>query len=278
MIYYSELIKSNSQADELRKIAVSAGMGSALGALATGAAGAGMGYLTAPPEERTRRAILGGMIGAGTGAVGGLAATQAGRRWATQLGQRQLHGMTGYLPGRGVLGQKGPALTPKQRTDLMKQMGWQLPSEQEAAKQFREGMITKRLDPTKGVGKFLLGRRTAQAQAERRLAEEGLTSIPGLIKGYAGKTPSKLSPLEVAKLNVAAPGLAMGVALPVMSTAEAAKEYKRTGDPRALAANIASNVPLALAGGIPIAPNILLGTGLGEGAAALTGKLVGPRT
>lgn len=63
-----------------------------------GATGAAVGAATAPPEERARRAILGGLLGAGAGYAAPLA-TRAGRERAAEhakyLGSKAKHEVTG---------------------------------------------------------------------------------------------------------------------------------------------------------------------------------------
>jgi hypothetical protein len=85
------------------------------GALLGAGIGAGTGALKAPPEDRARAALVGGLVGAGLGLGVGQLATRAGRGQVQRLGQIQLHGITGYLPGHGITGRGISKLPEAQR-------------------------------------------------------------------------------------------------------------------------------------------------------------------
>ena len=301
-VYTYDLATSNAQLDEMEKIALSpagtAWAGRLIGAGVGAAAGGLAGRATAEPDQKALGTVRGAMLGAGAGLLGGQFATKAGLGQAQRFGQRQLHSMTGYLPGRGLLGraEKGSAkwyqlgtpakkqhllgapiesMTSGQRVSALKEMGWHVPEQatkkgirEAAEKETREGKVTGLLP--KRVQEFLTNRRTAARVAQRRIAEEGMTSVPGLVRGYMGKSPGKISPLEAARLNLAAPGVAMGVGIPLTMTAQSAGEYAQTGDEAALARGLASNVGYAAGAGLPM----LAAMGLGS-AAGGAGELVG---
>lgn len=138
-----------------------------------------------------------------------------------------------------------------------------------AEKDISQGKVSKYLP--KSVQKFWANRRSAAEVSRRRLAEEGMTSIPGVVKGYLGKSPGKISPLEAAKLNLTEPGLAVGVGLPLAFTAQSVQDYRNTGDAKQLGKDVASNVGFGLAGGLPILGSLAMGQVAGEGG-ALVGR------
>jgi len=78
--------------------------GRGAGALIGAGAGAGLGAAGAPEGERGKRALIGGLTGGVLGLGAGQFATGAGRQQAQRFGQRQLHSVTGYMPGHGITG------------------------------------------------------------------------------------------------------------------------------------------------------------------------------
>lgn len=277
---------SAAQADELEKIALAAGWGRAIGALGGAATGATYGA-TSSPDQPITGALKGALVGGAVGLAGGQLATAQGQRQIQRFGQRQLHGATGYLPGRGIFGtgasgtkwyQRGKKvdLTPEQRVGGLEQMKWDLPKGKTreemrdiAEKDLSGGIVSKYLPES--VRKFWANRRSAAEVSRKRLAEEGMTNIPGVVKGYLGKSPSKISPLEAAKLNLTEPGLAMGVGLPLAFTAQSVQDYRNTGDVKQLGKDVASNVGLGLTGGLPILGSLAVGEIVGRGG-ALVGR------
>lgn len=255
----------------------------ALGTL--GAVGGGLlGRRNLPEEERTGGMIRGALLGGLTGALGGQFATEAGREAAHQFGQRQLHGLTGYLPGRGLLGraekakwyqlgEKAGQPVGKERLKLLNQMGFDIPTSskdkilEKSRKEVAEGTISG-LMPKK-VQEFWAKRHASAKAAQKGLAEEGMTSLPGLVKGFGGGLSGKLTPYEAAKLNIKSPGLLLGAAIPAAMTAQSLNEYRQTGDVRGLGQQIGTNLGF-MAGGLPIVPAFALGTAAGE-----AGKLIG---
>jgi len=294
-VYTYDLAAAQAQLDELEKIALgpagAAWAGRLVGAGLGAAAGGAAGRATADPEQKTLGTVRGALLGAGAGLLGGQFATKAGRGQAQRFGQRQLHGATGYLPGRGLLGRaaKGKAkwyqlgkpmkgkLTTEQRLKGLKEMKWDLPKQKtergirSAAKRETEGGMLMQ-DMPKSVQDFVANRRAASRISQKGLAEEGMTSIPGLVRGYLrGGVSGKLTPLQAAKMNLTAPGLAMGVGLPLAFTGQSVAEYANTGDEAALAKNLASNVGFAAGGGLPMAAAMGLGSATGA-IGGLVGK------
>jgi hypothetical protein len=183
--------------------------------------------------------------------------------------------MTGYLPGRGILGGKGPALSPTDRLKSLEGMGFEFKhgTKDELMKGMSEEVAKGRLSGLmpKKVQNFMASRGASSALANRNLAEEGMTSIPGLIKGYLkGGVSGKVTPWQAAKMNMSAPGLAMGVGIPAAMSAQSIKEYRETGDKRRLAESLAGNIGFGAGGALPM--TAMIGLGAATGAA---GKLVG---
>lgn len=223
-----ELMFTNGMLDELEKIAVAPGVFARaakafaarpeagalgqrwLGRFATtvpGAAiGATTGAVTAPEEytkgQRVARTIKGGLLGAGAGLAGGQFVTRAGREQAKRVGQQQLHGITGYRPGRGIFGTKGfKQMTEAQqkaaRVQAAHDMGIHIPAtkpanvQAEAEKIFKEREGKKFWDSPAGVLKALPEKHRrwfALQQAKENLAryeavEKGLSSAPGIVGG-----------------------------------------------------------------------------------------------
>lgn len=254
---------------------ISAGWGRAIGA-GIGAVGGGLaGRQMAPEEEKTLGTIKGSLVGLGAGLLGGQFATQAGRGEALRFGQRQLHGATGYLPGRGAFGTAGKKLSPESRLKALEDIGFEFHKgtkeqlQRKALKDLKGGKVTQLL-PEKLQG-FWAKRRAASQLAHRQLAEEGMTSLPGLAKGYfGGGVSGSVTPWQAAKMNIAAPGLAMGIGVPALMSADAIREYRETGDTKAFAGNLAGNIGFAAGGGLPA--TAMMGLGSATGAA---GKLIG---
>lgn len=269
----------------------------ALGGTAIGAAtGAGL-----DEENRLRGAILGGLGGAALGAGAGQVATRAGRGELKQFGQRQLHGATGYLPGKGFTATH--KMDPKERVAALKEMGWTLPEAHakdtgQAVKNLKakiradrdasEGLIPgigslrKRFAET-GVGKkwedsrvreLLLKKRIMEDRANLDLAEQGLTSFPGAIRGYVmgqGGNPQNLTRLQQLKANLVAPGLALGVGLPAVSLGASAYDLAQNKDPKQFGKDLADTAGFSAFTGLPILPALAVG----EGASRLAGYALG---
>lgn len=274
---------------DLEKQAIStARLGNLIGA-GVGAIGGGLAGRAATPEDQKGSGMLrGALLGAGVGALGGQAATQAGRREVLQFGQRQLHGATGYLPGRGLigrgpegtkwhqLGEKGTKITGSQRRQALRDIGFKFSPgktkermQELAQKKLSKGKITGMLPES--VQKFFANRQAASEFAKKQIAEEGMTSIPGLVRGYTrGGASGTLTPWQAAKANLMAPGLAMGVGVPALMSVGSVNEYRQTGDKQRLAEDLASNVGFGLGGALPLTAMTALGSSVGG-----AGKLIG---
>lgn len=281
--YLHSPVQSEAQLDELEKIALSPGGTAWAGRLiGAGIGAAGGGYAGSQTAgDPTSGAIRGAMLGGLAGLAGGQIATKAGRGQVQRFGQRQLHGVTGYMPGRGLvgrgpegtkwyrLGKKGPELTKKQRVDKLKDMEWgMLPTSttasgarQEMGKGMIMGPLTRTLDKSETGKKIVdtMARHKARVgQAQQTVAETGMTSVPGAIKGYTGQIKG-VSPLQAAKANLLAPGVAMGVGLPVASGLQSVQDYRNTGDASALGRGMAENLAFGAMGAAPMIPSMAFG-------------------
>ncbi len=291
--YSADLALVDAQVDELEKIALGAGAGRAIGGLLGAGIGGTAGYYSAPPEQRATGAVRGALVGGLAGVAGGQAATKAGRKQIGQFAQRQAHGLTGYMgKGTGWRGQKFKPQTGESlqeaRVRALKGMGWKIPKKVETG---GVGRIT----PTKGAvnkavadkktgavadkktgavsklwrggraDKFLTKQKLRSEAAQRLLAEEGMTSLPGLVRGYATK------PGTAIKANLLAPGAALGVGLPVAFAAPGVAEGVQKRDIRPAARGIVESAGYSLGGGLPM----LAALGVGSGIAAGAGKLLG---
>lgn len=285
--YLADLALVDGQIDELEKIALSAGAGRAIGGLLGAGVGGAAGYYTAPPAQRTSRALKGALIGGLVGVAGGQAATPAGRTQIGQFAQRQAHGLTGYM-GKGT-GWRGQRFTPRARESLqearvraLEGMGWNVPKSVQTTGAGRitptNAAVQKAIadKPTGALSKYVRGGRVdkfltkqklrAQA-AQRLLVEEGMTSIPGLARGYATKPGMAL------KANLLAPGAIMGVGLPLAFAAPGVAEGVQQRDVRPVARSLVETAGYALGGGLPM----LTAFGVGSGFSAGAGKLFGER-
>lgn len=288
--YLHDLVRSNAQLDELEKIA---GIGPWAGRLGGAAIGSLTGGLIGSQTGRdpTVGAVRGAMLGGIGGLAGGQFLSRAGRAQAQRFGQRQLHGITGYMPGRGLtgrgpegtswyrLGQKGPALTKAQRAEKLKQMKWMMPDRSELTEVNQRaamgrgtvmGPLTRLLSKTE-TGDKLVGaaarHKARVAKAQQQVIDTGMTSLPGAAKAYAGRTAG-ITPWQAAKANLLAPGLAMGVGLPAASMVQTGVDYARTGDESQLGRGIAENVGFGLIGGVPMLPSMMAGSLIGRGGEA----------
>lgn len=289
--YLHNLVRSSAQLDEFEKIAgINPWWGRLAGAAAGGLTGGLVGSRTA--EDPGAGAVQGALYGGLAGLAGGQFLTGAGRRQAQRFGQRQLHGVTGYMPGRGLvgrgpegtkwyrLGRKSPALTRAQRVEKLKQMKWSMPEPKELTEAGQraaigEGAVTgplSRLVSKSQVGDKLVGaaarHKARVAKAQQDVIESGMTSIPGAARAYAGRTPG-ITPWQAAKANLLAPGLTFGVGLPALATGQSVAEYAQTGDEAALGRGLAENVGFSLVGGVPMLPSMVAGSLIGRGGQAV---------
>ena len=195
-----------------------------VGRLAGTGIGAGVGAIggaaTSAPEDRVGGALRGAMLGGVAGLGAGQIATKAGRGQVKRFGQRQLHGATGYVPRTAQqraagIGFTGKGLTADQRVQALKNIGMDVGSRsKDKAKALQEAVGEQTL--TKGLPKKwrerLAKAELAGVEARRTAAEEGLTSIPGVLKGMATR------PLHTLKTGFVAQGPA-GMALAAVPAA-----------------------------------------------------------
>ncbi len=97
-----------------------------------------------------------------------------------RFGKRQLHGLTGYVPGleRGA--------SKARRLKALEEIGIK-------AEQGKPGLIDRLTKAIKGEKKWLASR-AARAQAQREMIEKGYTSLPGVAKGLVS---GKLEPIRL---------------------------------------------------------------------------------
>jgi hypothetical protein len=289
---YYETIYGDAMLEEMDKIA---GIGTALkhmlkrpAGAAKGLSSAGAGRLVgtgigagvgaaggaaANPEDRTGGALRGALLGGVAGLAGGQVATKAGRGQVKRFGQRQLHGMTGYVPRTAAqkaqgIGFAGKGLSADQRVAALKNIGMDVGSKvTNRSKALREAMenqvLVKKLSPN--VRKRLAGMEVGGIEARRRAAEQGLTSIPGVLKGMAK------NPLQTLKTGFQSQGptgmmlatvpTAMMIPGAVSGKGYGSEEYGGRGG---VGKMIGENLGYAALGAAPIAPMIA--------GAALAGK------
>lgn len=248
-----------------------------IGRLAGTGVGAGIGAVggaaTSDPENRVGGALRGAMLGGVAGLGAGQIATKAGRGQVKRFGQRQLHGVTGYVPrstqqkAKGI-SFTGKGLTGEQRAQALKNIGMDVGEKTvNKTKALQEAMEGQTI--TKGLPKKwrerLAKAEVAGVEARRTAAEEGLTSIPGVLKGMATR------PLHTLKTGFVAQGPA-GMALTALPTAMmipgavsgqgyGSEEYGGKGG---LGKFVGENVGYTALGAVPMVPMMA--------GAALAGK------
>jgi hypothetical protein len=280
----------DSQTEEFEKLALKipkltqAGKGRVIGALTGGLLGAGTGAATAEEGQRGAGAIRGALMGGALGVAGGQVATGQGRRQIGRFGQRQAHGVTGYMPGaykkeKGVMSAFGRGLDPDERLKILRKMKMTLPAEKDVAgiRQARSvlgakpgevleksefgrqklrgvqgSLLTKFLPEKLQRGLAGLGVKRQVAQLEQ--AEKGLTAMPQFLKGMV------LDPKATAKTGLLAAG-GLGVGLPAAMSAPQVVQAAREGDPEAFGASLAETGAYALGGGLPMLGSMALGSG-----------------
>lgn len=281
---YYNWVPTGKDADSMKKIAISVGTLRALGGAAGAAGGGLMGWATTKdPDKKVINAIKGSAIGAGVGIAGLPMATSAGRLANKQFLQRQLHSLTGYLPGKGLFGR---GVTGAEKAELLKGIGWHVPEAVPTAKGFTptESAVQKHIQErlSKGwfkdqrrafydsaVGRALARHRLRTQIAQRKLVESGGTSIPGLVKNLVvGGDVSRGDLLKSLVLS----GGAAGVALPAAFVAPSAYESYKKRDIRPLATSIAENAGYTLTGGLALAPQLVASEALARGVRKLRGN------
>jgi len=261
----------DAQVDEMEKIAFLGSawkglqaskpfVGHLLGAGAGAVAGGAAGAATAAPENRVRHAIGGAVLGGIAGLVPGQLATKAGRAAVGRLGQRQLHGLTGKLPGHSF--KKSHAVVGDARTAALAKMKFDNPAVQSAS-ELKKDMW--------GPFKNLRSKAQFRAQEHQRfLAANDLTNLPGLVRGYV-KPAAGITRRQILKSNLLAPGIGFGVGLPLALTAPSAVESVQQRSIKPLARGVVENASFALGGGLPIGAAMAAGYG-GSRLAGLIGK------
>lgn len=254
--------------------------------LAGSAIGAGLGGAAGATDERDRAggalrgALLGGVAGLGVGQL----ASKAGRTQVKHLGQRQLHGLTGYIPrsaaqkARGI-GFAGKGMSAGERVQALKGMGMNVGENvgnRAAAIQraMGEQTLTKRL-PTK-MREQLARAEVAGLEAQRQAAERGLTSIPGVAKGMLK------NPLQTLKTGFVSQG-PLGMALAAVPTAAMipgvvsgqgyGSEYSDRGGVGRL---VGENLGYTALGALPFAP-MMAGAALAGKAGEVAHKAISKR-
>lgn len=267
--YSTELRLAQAQLDEMEKIAVFGALwrspawaGRLVGSGVGAATGAGAGVATAQrPEDRTGRAIGGALLGGLAGLAPAQFITRKGVGQASGFGQRQLHGLTGWLPGHGL---KTKNLTPKARKDALEKMEWNIPTGR-SAEEIQKDMI--QWLPGK---KFRAKRRAASEAHQQKLIDVGATSLPGLAKGYVLGPGKGMTRAQLLKSNILAPGVTLGVGLPAALTAPGVVESVKTKDPRHAVRSAVESAGYMVGGGLPLGAAAGVGTGVG----ALVGKVL----
>jgi hypothetical protein len=221
--------------------------GRGAGALMGAGVGAAHGAATAPEGARGAGAVRGAILGGAAGLAGGQLATRAGRQQVTRAVQRQAHSLTGYAPrtqaqivaGKSRFGGRG--WTGKEREEAYKRM---------------------------------LAPGTEVSPEMQRAAQEGLTSIPGVMRGFATKGKR----LETLK-NIGRVQGPLGIGMTGIMAAPAIAEGVRTGDPAVVGQAIGSSAGYVAGGALPVVGNFALGETLGSvgkrvgaGIGRLTGK------
>ncbi len=231
---------------------VGAGLGTAAGAVVGGGGGAYKGYREAKEQGQSglagalggagKGAISGATIGAGVGAVGGLAAGGGSAAAAKTLqglaeakgpvgsfarfGQRQVHGLTGAVPGGA---ERGTAEYTRALHKLRMAAGsGEAVKGLSSAKKALETASAS--NNPKAVEKAIAAVRQAQGRYDiaREAESKGLTSVPGILKSLGSKEGIK----DVWRLGVKPRWQSgvMGKAMVALPVAAAAGELARPAD------------------------------------------------
>jgi len=263
--------------------AASVGGGSALGA--------GVGAATAEEGQRLRGAAGGALLGAGAGLAVGQVATRAARSQLQRFGQRQLHGMTGYMPGHGVAGSgakgtkwyqagkagKGKKLTSAERSASFEKMRMDVggPSLAEAKKELAERATKGEFGKPGKLQDARLAVKARLMSGRSESARQGITSIPGFVKGLA---PDRIK--QTLTTGTAGGGVLGGGAMLAVTGAQAPHALaKAQGDkrPENVGRLIGEGIGYTAGAPIPIAGNLALGSLMGRVGGAI-GKGVGKVT
>ena len=295
-----ELIRGDALIDELDKLA---GIGTSLtrltrrapqakkglsaiskGRLAGTVVGAGLGAAggaATSPEDQTGGALRGALLGGVAGLGAGQLATRGGRQQVKHLGQRQLHGLTGYMPrttaqkARGVRW-TGKGMSADERVQALKGIGAQVGTKvsprnrAKAVEKAMEDQTLTRFLPT-SVRKRLASSEVKGLEAQRHAAETGLTSLPGVAKGLV---TNPLKTLKTGFVSQGPVGMALGAVPAAMAIPGAVKgESQEYGGPGGLGRFVGENVGYTALGAVPFAP-MMAGATLAGKAGELIHKKV----
>lgn len=240
-----------------------------IGRLAGTGIGAGLGAAggaATNEDDRVGGALRGALYGGAAGLAGGQLATGMGRRQVKHIGQRQLHGMTGYMPrtkaqkARGV-SVFGKGLSKDERVGALKQIGMDVGERGDRGKAVQKALesqsITKSLP--KSWRERLAKAEVSGAEARREAAEKGLTSIPGVVKGMA-KNPIKT--LKTGFVSQGPVGMALA-ATPMATTVPGLVSGEGLGEgysgPGGAGKLIGENIGYTALGALPMAPMMVGG-------------------
>jgi len=215
----------------------------------------------------------------------------------SRVAKQQAHGLTGYVPRTAEQVEKGysrfswgKGWTPEERVDALKRLstdkkwgydvkpfrgtGPGAQTLQEAREAGKAAKAAKEWQPPGGgeaaaepTGlRGLYGRARAEmtareASAGTEAARQGVTSMPGFLKGLA---THPLQTLGTGAATMGAPGLAGMGALGVYSTNSAAKQAPAGHKGQAIGKSIGENAGWTLGMPVPVAGNIALGSVLGR--------------
>lgn len=290
---YYENVRGDALVDELAKLA---GIGSSLsrlgpkvqqaksglsaasrGRLAGAAIGAGLGGVAGGATDKEnqtggalRGAVMGGLAGLGAGQL----STGAGRQQVKRFGQRQLHGMTGYMPRTsqqraGGIGWAGKGMSTDDRIKSLESIGVNVGKKvapggkaEAVQKAMDSQSIVKSLP--KGVRRRLAQADVASSEAQRYAAETGLTSLPGVAKGLVTRP---LKTMKAGFVSQGPTGMALAavpaaMAVPSMAKGEGAGEGY--SGPGGVGKFVGENIGYTALGAVPFAPMVA--------GAALAGK------
>lgn len=271
-----EFAYSTAMEDEFEKIAgissltknmSSAGIGRLMGA-GVGAMGGAVAGGSADKENPGAGALKGALIGAGLGAGAGQLSTRMGRGQVKRIGQRQLHGLTGYVPTTAAQRAKGVSrfgrgLGKEERVKALKDIGMDVGSRKSTVRDALDQQVfSKRLPPK--WREALAKAESAGVKARRHASEQGYTSIPGVLKGLATRP---VDTLKTGLVSQGPAGMLLGVAPAAAMVPGAIRgegygsEYSNQGG---MGRFVGENLGYTAFGAVPLAPMIA--------GAALAGK------
>jgi|PlaIllAssembly_1097288.scaffolds.fasta_scaffold01225_3 hypothetical protein len=255
--------------------------GRAVGTVGGAGIGAGLGAVTTPedadPNAWKRRALGGAMIGGTLGLGAGQFMSQAGREQAGRFAARQAHGVTGYMPRTQEQIEKGLS-----RFDVGPHSNWTPEERIKALESVRmhvgqhAALPPDVLSGARGATGWERFSQRANS-AHREAAEQGMTSLPGLARGflYPGEGGSRLRNLGTAVLSPGPKGLAMMGALtaPAVYSAVTAPPEERGSR---VGRVIGETAGFTLAGPVGMLPNTLAFMGAGSAGKRIGGLFNSP--